>query len=45
MPPIEIRNVSVVYDTPAGDVPGVAGVSFNIEGLGIPVYRRPVGLW
>ncbi len=31
MPHIEIRNVSVVYDTPAGDVPGVAGVSFNIE--------------
>ncbi len=31
MPHIEIRNVSVVYDTPAGEIPGVAGVSFNIE--------------
>src|SRR6266481_6954876 len=31
MPHIEIRNVSVVYDTPAGEVPGVAGVSFDIE--------------
>src|SRR5215472_6493619 len=31
MPHIEICNVSVVYDTPAGEIPGVAGVSFNIE--------------
>src|SRR5260370_1000895 len=31
MPHIEVRNVSLVYDTPAGEVPGVAGVSFNIE--------------
>ena len=31
MPHIEIRNVSVVYDTPSGEIPGVAGVSFNIE--------------
>jgi len=28
---IEVRNVSLVYDTPAGQVPGVAGVSFDIE--------------
>src|SRR5246500_4327980 len=28
---IEVRNVSLVYDTPAGEVPGVAGVSFDIE--------------
>src|SRR6202008_5019877 len=28
---IELRNVSLVYDTPAGRVPGVAAVSFGIE--------------
>jgi NitT/TauT family transport system ATP-binding protein len=28
---IELRNVSLVYDTPAGRVPGVADVSFGIE--------------
>src|SRR5437016_9696636 len=31
MPHIEVRNVSLVYDTPAGEIPGGAGVSFNIE--------------
>src|SRR6266699_170805 len=31
MPHIDVRNVSLVYDTPAGEVPGVAGVSFGIE--------------
>src|SRR5262252_7084796 len=31
MPHIEVRNVSLIYDTPAGEVPGVAGVSFDIE--------------
>src|SRR5215468_1744394 len=31
MPHIEVRDVSLVYDTPAGEVPGVAGVSFDIE--------------
>jgi NitT/TauT family transport system ATP-binding protein len=31
MPHIEVRDVSLVYDTPAGPVPGVAGVSFDIE--------------
>src|SRR5262245_32441443 len=31
MPHIEVRKVSLVYDTPAGEVPGVAGVSFDIE--------------
>src|SRR3984893_12006010 len=31
MPHIEVRNVSLVYDTPAGEVPGVVGVSFDIE--------------
>jgi NitT/TauT family transport system ATP-binding protein len=28
---IELRNVSLIYDTPAGRVPGVADVSFGIE--------------
>jgi len=28
---IEVQDVSLVYDTPAGRVPGVQGVSFNIE--------------
>ena len=31
MPHIEVRNVSLTYDTPAGEVPAVAGVSFDIE--------------
>jgi NitT/TauT family transport system ATP-binding protein len=31
MPHIEVANVSLVYDTPAGAVQGVAEVSFNIE--------------
>src|SRR5215470_8832233 len=31
MPHIEVRDVSLVYDTPAGRVPGVAGASFAIE--------------
>src|SRR6476646_3730858 len=31
MPHIEIRDVSLVYDTPAGRVPGVQSASFNIE--------------
>jgi NitT/TauT family transport system ATP-binding protein len=30
MPHIEVRDVSLVYDTPSGPVPGVAGVSFDI---------------
>ena len=30
MVPIEIRDVSLVYDTPAGQVPGVKDVSFSI---------------
>ena len=28
---IEVQDVSLVYDTPAGRVPGVEGVSFDIE--------------
>jgi NitT/TauT family transport system ATP-binding protein len=31
MPHIEVQDVTLVYDTPAGRVPGVQGVSFNIE--------------
>src|SRR4249920_461730 len=31
MPHIEVTNVSLTYDTPSGQVPGVAGVSFSIE--------------
>jgi NitT/TauT family transport system ATP-binding protein len=31
MPHIKIRNVSLVYDTPAGPVEGVQGASFDIE--------------
>jgi NitT/TauT family transport system ATP-binding protein len=31
MPQIEVRDVTLVYDTPAGTVPGVQGVSFTME--------------
>jgi len=31
MPHIEIRDVSLVYDTPAGQVTGIQSASFNIE--------------
>jgi NitT/TauT family transport system ATP-binding protein len=31
MPHIEVRNVSLIYDTPAGRVTGVDGVSFDME--------------
>src|SRR5258705_6129991 len=31
MPHIEVRDVSLVYDTPSGRVPGVDGVSFDME--------------
>ncbi len=31
MLPIEVRDVSLVYDTPGGKVPGVKDISFNIE--------------
>jgi NitT/TauT family transport system ATP-binding protein len=31
MPHIEVRNVSLAYDTPAGRVQGVKGASFDIE--------------
>src|SRR5688500_14670336 len=31
MPHIEVRDVSLVYDTPAGRVVGVQGANFNIE--------------
>ena len=31
MLPIEIRDVTLTYDTPSGKVPGVKDVSFNID--------------
>jgi NitT/TauT family transport system ATP-binding protein len=31
MPHIEVSGVSLLYDTPSGQVPGVEGVSFSIE--------------
>jgi len=31
MPHIQVRNVSLVYDTPAGSVTGVDGVSFDMQ--------------
>ena len=31
MPHIEVRDVSLTYDTPAGQVAGVAAASFDIE--------------
>ena len=31
MVPIEIKDVSLVYDTPGGKVPGVRDVSINID--------------
>ena len=31
MPHIEVSDVSLTYDTPSGQVPGVEGVSFAIE--------------
>src|SRR3989442_1006816 len=31
MPHIEVRNVSLIYDTPSGRVPGVEDVSFDID--------------
>ena len=31
MPQIEVRDVTLIYDTPSGQVPGVHGVSFAME--------------
>src|SRR5579875_3782778 len=31
MVPIEIREVTLIYDTPDGKVPGVKDVSFNVD--------------
>ena len=31
MPHIEIANVSLIYDTPSGRVPGVEGVNLSLE--------------
>src|SRR5262245_10054411 len=43
MPHIEVRDVSLVYDTPAGRVPGVAGASFAIEGSEVLCIVGPSG--
>src|ERR1700746_4208950 len=43
MPHIEVRNVSLVYDTPAGEVPGVAGVSFDIDASELLCIVGPSG--
>ena len=44
MPHIEVADVSLTYDTPPGQVPGVDGVSFDIEAVRIPLHRRALGL-
>ena len=44
MPHIEIRDVSLVYDTPAGQVAGVAERKLQHRAVGIPLHRRAVGL-
>ena len=41
MPHIEVRDVSLVYDTPAGRVPGVQAASFAIEAVRVPLPGRP----
>ena len=40
MVPIEIRDVSLNYDTPGGKVPGVKDVNFDYRRLRIPLHRR-----
>src|SRR4026209_1628416 len=44
MPHIEIRDVSLVYDTPAGQVTGVQSESYNVEQSDVLcIVRRPDG--
>src|SRR5215470_8808465 len=43
MPHIEIRDVSLTYDTPSGRIPGVQGVSFRIEASEFVVLIGPSG--
>jgi hypothetical protein len=44
MPHIEIRNVSLVYDTPGGSVTGLGGVSFDIAASEFLCPARPLRL-
>src|SRR5438067_1896072 len=43
MPHIEVSGVSLVYDTPSGQVPGVEGVSFSIEASEVLCIVGPSG--
>src|SRR6195256_2732836 len=43
MPHIEIRNVSLVYDTPSGSVTGLGGGSFDIEASEVLRLLGPSG--
>jgi NitT/TauT family transport system ATP-binding protein len=43
MPHIEVRNVSLVYDTPAGAVTGVENVSFDIDASQFVCLLGPSG--
>ena len=42
MPHISVRDVSLVYDTPAGLVTGVEGASFDIEQSEFAAWSAPV---
>ena len=44
MPHIEVPDVSLIYDTPAGQVPGVEGASFDIEASEFLCLVGPSGL-
>ena len=44
MLPIEIRDVTLTYDTPGGKVPGVKDVSFDIARVRVRLHPRPVRL-
>src|SRR5262249_25144741 len=43
MPHIEVRDVSLAYDTPAGRVVGVAGASVGIDECGVVCLVGPSG--
>src|ERR1700719_3540243 len=43
MPQIEVRNVSLVYDTPGGSVEGVSDISFDIEATEFLCLLGPSG--
>ena len=44
MLPIEIRDVTLTYDTPGGKVPGVKDVSFDIDGVRVRLHPRTLRL-